>query len=444
MTAKRGMFWYVDGELLCFPVSGAEVDTVGNNHRRFWKTRPYSLTGGMPYNYFPCGRIELRHGKALVYLHPTLCTPKIDIRIRHAFSLPDEMQLSLKADGSRHDRSIQKKQEEKKLDIYRFIDSRDMREHLQKLNYSFTTPEAAFLVYRCKAATLEERIAAWREIIDTMPNCAMSERLNLEAIPDFHQFLRDYIDLQERDLRRFKEPDGCVYVCEQSWRSELCGDMELGPFSDFERCLSAAIRMAAEEETVGLRIFKRPMDPGEDSPREDYCILTLQGEVCQLECREFNDRDLDMSIAFDGMWFDFPTPFHAGDILCSHRWPDEPFVLTDLCTWDSETYRREMPVSECSDNWLSNLDRTLARMRVRGDASDMTCSGYTMSGDPGETIPFVCHDHPLHNYLDLEYCRGPLKGIHKLLKPISDFLKGNRSIEFLLNTYCLMQQQPML
>lgn len=118
------------------------------------------------------------------------------------------------------------------MDIYRFIDSRDMREHLQKLNYSFTTPEAAFLVYWCKNAALEERIAAWREIIDTMPNCAMAERMNLEAIPDFHQFLRDYIDLQERDLRRFKEPDGCVYVCELSRRGELCGDMEFGPFSD--------------------------------------------------------------------------------------------------------------------------------------------------------------------------------------------------------------------
>lgn len=41
--------------------------------------------------------------------------------------------------------------------------------NLQKLNYSFTTPEAAFLVYWCKNAALEERIAAWREIIDTMP-----------------------------------------------------------------------------------------------------------------------------------------------------------------------------------------------------------------------------------------------------------------------------------
>ena len=30
-----------------------------------------------------------------------------------------------------------------------------MREHLQKLNYSFTTPEAAFLVYWCKVCHTE-------------------------------------------------------------------------------------------------------------------------------------------------------------------------------------------------------------------------------------------------------------------------------------------------
>ena len=111
MTSKRGLFWYMDVELLCFPVSGAEVDTVGNNHRRFWETLPHSLTGGMSYNYFPRGRVELRHGKAVVYLYPSLCTPGIYARICHAFSLPDEVPLSFKADGSRHYRSIQEEQE---------------------------------------------------------------------------------------------------------------------------------------------------------------------------------------------------------------------------------------------------------------------------------------------------------------------------------------------
>ncbi len=80
----------MDGELLCFPVSGAEVDTVGNNHRRLWKTLPHSLTGGMSYSYFPRGRVELRHGKAVVYLYPSLCTPGIYARICHAFSLPEK------------------------------------------------------------------------------------------------------------------------------------------------------------------------------------------------------------------------------------------------------------------------------------------------------------------------------------------------------------------
>ena len=148
------------------------------------------------------------------------------------------------------------------MDIYRFIDSRDMREHLQKLNYAFTTPEAAFLVYWYKAATLEERIAAWREIIHTMPNCAMAERLNLEAIPDFHQFLRDHIDLQERDLRRFKEPEGCVYVYELSRQGELCGDMEFGPFSDFDRCLSAAIRRGQRKKQSVSAFSSVPWIPG--------------------------------------------------------------------------------------------------------------------------------------------------------------------------------------
>ena len=97
----------MDGELLCFPVSGDEADTVSNNHRRFWETLPHSLTGGMPYNYFPRGRVELRHGKAVVYLHSSLCTPGIDIQI----SLLDEVPLSFKADGSRHYRSIQEEQE---------------------------------------------------------------------------------------------------------------------------------------------------------------------------------------------------------------------------------------------------------------------------------------------------------------------------------------------
>ena len=62
------------------------------------------------------------------------------------------------------------------MDLFRFIDSKDIREHLRQIGYSFIAPEAAFLVWQCRSATLKEKITAWREIIETMPDCSLTRR----------------------------------------------------------------------------------------------------------------------------------------------------------------------------------------------------------------------------------------------------------------------------
>lgn len=46
------------------------------------------------------------------------------------------------------------------MDIYHFIDSRDIREHLRGLNYRLGTAEATFLVRHCKNAAQGEKFAA--------------------------------------------------------------------------------------------------------------------------------------------------------------------------------------------------------------------------------------------------------------------------------------------
>lgn len=101
MRAKRGLFWYVDGQLLCFPILDDETNEINNNHQRFWKTLPHSLTRGKAYNEYPRGRVELRWGKAVVYLNPRLCVPEIYAWLRQAFSLSN-VPVAFKADGSRH------------------------------------------------------------------------------------------------------------------------------------------------------------------------------------------------------------------------------------------------------------------------------------------------------------------------------------------------------
>ena len=43
------------------------------------------------------------------------------------------------------------------MDIIRFINSRDIREYLKNRNYPFTALEAAWLIYRCRSATIKEK-----------------------------------------------------------------------------------------------------------------------------------------------------------------------------------------------------------------------------------------------------------------------------------------------
>ena len=95
------------------------------------------------------------------------------------------------------------------MDLFRFIDSKDIREHLRQIGYSFTAPEAAFLVWQCRSTTLKEKIAAWREIIETMPDCSLTRR-EKEPIGNCHDFLRRHIASQETLLKEFPNGKNCV------------------------------------------------------------------------------------------------------------------------------------------------------------------------------------------------------------------------------------------
>ena len=76
------------------------------------------------------------------------------------------------------------------MDITKFLNSKDIREHLQAMDYSFDAVTAAYLVWQCRRATLSEKIQAWETIQKTMPDCSMEERMNMMAIPSFHRFLQ--------------------------------------------------------------------------------------------------------------------------------------------------------------------------------------------------------------------------------------------------------------
>lgn len=79
------------------------------------------------------------------------------------------------------------------MDIYRFINSKDIRNYLKKINYEFTPVEAAWLIWKCLDITREGKHKAWQEIIDTMPDCPIEvyEGNDVDRYDSLHEVLKE-------------------------------------------------------------------------------------------------------------------------------------------------------------------------------------------------------------------------------------------------------------
>jgi hypothetical protein len=125
---------------------------------------------------------------------------------------------------------------------------------------------------------------------------------------------------------------------------------------------------------------------------------------------ETNSRWYELDGLFDELWFEFPVPFKRGDIVWikSRYRPEEadPIVLTDSIIpprWDRDKY--------------------LEKRRNSGDTSDMNIWGYAVDMEWYNGYHGV-YSEVWWNYMDVEYYRKDLYGVERVLKPISNWLKG--------------------
>ena len=118
---KKGIFWCTDSDteapaLITVSVAcdknGDSKELVrfssksGNNfnHRLERERLDRSITAGRPFNYYPRGRVEIKNGKATVFLNPVINKECVVRRIMDAFELmTGELNcINIKSDGSSH------------------------------------------------------------------------------------------------------------------------------------------------------------------------------------------------------------------------------------------------------------------------------------------------------------------------------------------------------
>ena len=105
------------------------------------------------------------------------------------------------------------------MEMTDFLNSGDIAEHWRRIGFFCTPLQSAYLVWHNRTKTLAEKHAAWREIIQSMPDCPVAEghRKTNMGLSDalagsLHEFLRAFIALQENLIKCFyQRGDHAVY-----------------------------------------------------------------------------------------------------------------------------------------------------------------------------------------------------------------------------------------
>ena len=82
------------------------------------------------------------------------------------------------------------------MNIYSFINSKDIREHLQSINYRFNSIETTWLIYQCHRLSYEEKKTLWQELIQTMPDCILPQRNYETETENLHESIGEDVLLR--------------------------------------------------------------------------------------------------------------------------------------------------------------------------------------------------------------------------------------------------------
>ncbi len=310
----------------------------------------------------------------------------------------------------------------KNQEICRFVNSKDIRQHLLDINYEFTTAEASWLVYECRNATLQEKINAWENIISTRPDQSVNSFHFDKPYESIHKVLKDYIEMKNKMLEMFmQEVPGGFYQYKVSY-SIYDNDYDDSPaYSSFDKChrqLKTELKESEDDEILRCSIRRCEIDSF--YPITACCSRT--GEVTDVKVdADYGVFDWQLTDFFDNLWFHFPVPYKKGDILydpCRSQKCLEsgPVVMTGITPLAYEEDGRE-----------------------HSDTSDMNVWGYFQKDDG------TIYSEVTWNYMDYEYYpQAELKGKKRILTVLSNYVKVEINVEMLLRAYhCVLLEEAV-
>ena len=238
------------------------------------------------------------------------------------------------------------------FNILDFIDSKDIREYNR--DTQFTPIEQAVLIYYSRGTTIEEKIAAWKDLLAIYSEGIFEIKQFISGEITritIRQILTETIAIYENTLAQRKRTDGVVFEA-VFYESDFPDNRDAYYFPDYNSALAyieKEKKYYLDDEDLckcntQARIAIKEFDtrPGSDSVfyfDNKMRIINLSPGDCVLSDKEFLISDLYIYV---------PLPFKKGDILRSIT----PGIIdygTLPKTPDKEYYARAIDHGDSSD-----------------------------------------------------------------------------------------------
>ena len=303
------------------------------------------------------------------------------------------------------------------MDIYNYLNSKDVAKHCRELNYQFNSLETAFIINNCHRISMKEKHIAFRELMESMPDIQLPKKLSyrLDDLGLFYN-LKEKIRAEEELLNPIIN-DKSQLIFRYTTYNTISKHERVSDklFSSYEKAKAAALE-DIEDEVIIIHVMEV------DTSKHIRLFLNRANEIGEID--SIDEQFDDVTCFLDDVWVYIPTPFKKGDLLClpitdialSVIWSNIPMVLTSI------------------DYWKRDEER-IAKRKETADSTDMIAYGFWMDSKGG--IYYEC----CHEYHNLEYYRGELKikdkfgrvfDDYRLLKAISAYMRGKINEDMLL------------
>lgn len=304
------------------------------------------------------------------------------------------------------------------MDIYNYIESKDIRKYLRDIKYEFSADEKLFLVQN-SYMTIDERFVTYLQLMSDDPEAMITDRdelLKRGCEINICEFLSICMEREQKEREHFKMNDEAYYTL--SYWPNISGlnhnyIYEVPEiFYEFGDCMDY-IKTTDEVKNALFYEMKKhyscPNNYGAGlmwlnaalEPTYVYDNTLTADDITQKTNENFFVGEIINKC------FAFPTPFRRGDIVCSCDEPDCPLVLYYINTWTAQ---------ECIANGFRPDGKVVdERFHILDDVDscDMTAICYRLTWKDKlkltEEVP----------YLKLEYYRKPLEEKYSMLRKIS-------------------------